>query len=118
MAEHMEDADRVVCPARGLNLPSLCARGRTGGDVVSPLIIQARLPYGSLVLESMIPPLSTTPRVTTLPSNALSCEIGERSEVERLSCTPILASREVIQMEPLGACEKFFSRIGFFYWAN
>ena len=84
VVEHMEGADRVVCPERGLNLPSLCARGRTGGDVVSPLITQAQLPYESLVLESMVPPLSTTPQVTTLPSNALSCEIGERSEVERL----------------------------------
>jgi len=27
----MEGADRVVCPERGLNLPSLYARGRTGG---------------------------------------------------------------------------------------
>ena len=114
MAEHMEGADRLVCPARGLYLPSLYARGRTGGDVVSPLIIQARLPYGSLVLESMIPPLSTTPQVTTLPSNALSREIGERSEVERLSCTPILASREVIQMEPLGACENSSPESGSF----
>ena len=113
MAEHMEDADRLVRPERGLNLPSLCARGRKGGDVVSPLIIQARLPYGSLVLESMIPPLSTTPQVTTLPSNALSCEIGERSEVEQLSCTPISSVERNLNGAPRGRL-KFFSRIGFF----
>ena len=114
MAEHMEGADRLVCPERGLYLPSLYARGRTGGDVVSPLIIQAQLPYESLVLESMIPPLSTTPQVTTLPSNALSREIGERSGVEQLSCTPISSvERSYTNGAPRGVL-KFFSRIGVF----
>ena len=66
------------------------------------LIIQAQSPNRKLELESKVPPLSTNPQLMKLPSEALSTTIGESKRIDFITCTPILASREVIKWSPPG----------------
>ena len=71
VAEHMEDADTVA--RESLNLPSLCARGRPGSDGgILAVNYPDSVSKDNLELKSKVPHLSTTPRLPTLTSDALS----------------------------------------------
>ena len=86
---------------RGLNLPSLYARGRKDCEDSSRTVPASN--YSGTVtlqklelLESKVPPLSTTSQITTLLAMRSSMTNGEQNKVEKLLCTPKRAEGVII----------------------